>query len=302
MDAPPSRVEGWESRSSGRELDMRGNRSLRSVVAALVLLPMMLVFGPATPASATGCWVKNVRTQVVGTNVQAALNASEQGDVIKVRGTCRGGFAARDITLVGPATIGWPEGAPGHPTELVSTSGRVTLKNLVITGGSDSAQWGGGIHNVGILILKGYTNVTGNFGEDGAGGINNQGLLVMKDYAEVTGNEVLWGPGGGIWNEGTLLMKDHAKVAGNDGTFGGGVYNGGTLVLRDSAAIVRNRAQSGGGVYTTGLLKMKGASRITRNAAGTGGGIHSEGSVRFSRWWHGTVCGNSPDDWAWCSR
>ncbi len=283
---------------------MRTHKSLSSAVAAILVLPILMLLGVAPPAAATGCWVKNVRTQVVGTNLQAAISASEDGDVIKVRGTCAA-FSTSDqvLTLVGPATIGWPED-PGYPTQTLANiyGGRVTLKNLVLVGGS-STYWGGGIHNYGTLVLKGSTKVTGNLAEDGAGGIYNEGLLVMKDYARVSGNEILWGYGGGIWNEGTLVMKDRAKVAGNYGTYGGGVYNAGTVIMRNGSAIVHNRAETGGGVYSTGVLKMKGVSRITRNSAygGTGGGIYSEGAVRFSSWWHGTVCGNSPDDWWWCA-
>ena len=279
-------------------------RVVRTLLAAVLLAAAASLVAVPSQASGTGCWVKNLRTQVIAVNLQEAIDASGQGDVIKVRGACAAFSTVEQVvTLVGPATIGWPEDL-GYPTETLANvyGGRVTLKDLTLVGGS-STYWGGGIHNYGTLVLKGYTKVTGNIAEDGAGGIYNEGLLVMKDYASVTGNEILWGYGGGIWNEGTLVMKDRAKVAGNYGTFGGGVHNGGTLIMRDFSGIVRNRAEAGGGVYSTGSLKMKGASRITLNSAygGTGGGIYSEGSVRFSSWWHGTVCGNSPDDWSWCT-
>lgn len=286
---------------------MRCHKGPAGVIAALLLVPLMLVLGAAAPASAstTGCWVKNVRTHVVTANLQEAIDASARRDVLKVRGVC-GAFSTVDqtVTLKGPATIGWPD-LPGYEyAGIVATvdGGRVTLTDLTLIGGS-STYWGGGVHNFGTLILKGYTKVTRNVAEDGAGGIYNEGLLVMKDHAKVTGNKILWGYGAGIWNEGTLVMKDRAKVAGNEGTFGGGVYNSGTLVLRDSSAIVWNRAETGGGVYSTGSLMLKGGARVTRNSAygGAGGGIYSEGSVAFSLWWYGTVCGNSPDDWPSCT-
>lgn len=282
------------------------------MVVAVLIAPMMMVFGAATPASATGCWVKNVRTHVVGTDLQEAINASAQGDVIKVRGICDA-FATsdQDVKLVGPATIGSPEPPdPWYDSTILANidGGRVTLKDLTLSGGA-STHNGGGIYNTGTVILKGDTKVTRNVAEDGGGGIYNLGLLVMKDHAKVTGNRLLFGSGGGIANEGTLVMKDRARVKGNDGTFGGGVSNSGRMVMLDHSAVVRNNAGVGGGVFSTGTLKMKGASRITRNSASgyegystPGGGIFSDGTVRFSRHWHGTVCGNSPDDWPSCTR
>lgn len=278
-------------------------RMLRAVLAAAVLVAASSLASVPSVASGPTCWVKNVRTQVVTVDLQAAVFAAQPDDILRIRGVCGAFSASQDITLVGPATLSWPECEACGPAGILGeiNSGRVTLKDLTLTKGS-STSYGGAIHNFGTLILKGSTAITGSLAEDGGGGIYNEGLLIMKDSSSVSDNNLLYGYGGGIWNVGTLVMTDHSRVSGNSGVFGGGIYNTGTLVMRDWSAVKANTGETGGGVFNTGRLVLKGASRITENTAygGTGGGIHSSGVVTFTRHWSGTVCGNSPDDWGRC--
>lgn len=278
-------------------------RSLRTALAAAVLVASAVLAVAPSEASGATCWVKNVRTQVIVADLQTAVQAAEPGDTLRLRGVCGAFSASQDISLVGPATLTWPECASCGPAGILGTvsAGRVTLKDLTLTKGS-STYYGGAILNFGTLILKGSTAVTDNLAEDGGGGIYNEGLLIMKDSSSVSDNNLLYGYGGGIWNVGTLIMTDGSRVMGNAGVFGGGIYNAGTVIMRDWSAVRANRGETGGGVFNTGRLVLKGASRITGNTAygGTGGGIHSEGVVTFGRHWRGTVCGNSPDDWGRC--
>lgn len=286
----------------------RNHRTASVLVTAMAAMMMILAVGVAPSAEATGCWVRNVRTGVGSTDLQAAIDASQQRDVLSVHGVC-GAFQTyeRTIKLVGPATIGYPdEPGWGHPTEILASvsGGHVTLKDLLLVGGY-STHSGGAIYNQGgTVVLTGHTRVAGNLAEDGGGGVYNEGRLVMQGRAAVADNELLFGYGGGILNEGVVIMRNRATVTGNDAfPDGGGVYNAGTLVMRDVATVDGNTADTGGGVYSTGRVIMGGSSSITHNTAssGAGGGIYSTGSVWFSDWWRGTVCDNSPDDWPTCT-
>lgn len=273
------------------------------VLAAAVLVSA----SPASAEPTVECRVRNVRTGVVTNDLQAAVQAANPGDRLKVRGTCGAFTAAQDVTLVGPATLTWPActdvecGPPGMLVWVESTA-KVVLRDLRITGGS-STWSGGAVHNYGTLVLRGRTSITASLAEDGGGGVYNEGRLVMADRSRVAGNSLLYGSGGGILNLGTLVLTDHARVVDNTGfPEGGGIYNSGTLVLRGHSVVARNSAETGGGVYNTGTMRLSGHSKVTRNtASGTGGGIAGEGTVWFSRHWRGTVCRNSPDDFPGCS-
>lgn len=282
-------------------------RALRLLTVAMLCVAAVSV--PAAPAAATGdsgCWVKNVRTGVVGDELQAAVTAASAGDRLKVRGTCGSFVADKDITLSGPATLTWPEcttGECGPPGILgwVESGARVVLTDLWITGGG-STWSGGAVHNYGVLVLRGRTAITDSLAEDGGGGVYNEGTMVMRDLSLVARNSLLYGYGGGILNRGTLVLKDRARVVANDGfPNGGGIYNAGLLVLKDSARVAGNSAETGGGVYNEGTMRLSGYSKVTRNTVSlAGGGIYSTGTVRVSRHWHGTYCGNTPDDFGAC--
>lgn len=262
----------------------RNRLRVLSAAAAFVLLP--LVPAAASPARAalpegagvTTCWVRNGRTGVTGDDLQTALYAAEAGDLLTVRGTCTGGFTVdRDLTLVGPATL-----SGGTCTSESCDAGIVLwndgaglrLRGLTVTDGYSTWD-GGGIHNYGTLTLD-DTRVVGNWAEDGGGGIYNEGRVVMNGTSKVADNWLLFGEGGGILNRGTVVMNGSSAVTGNAATEGGGIYNEGTVILNRGATITANSADVGGGLLDT------------------------TGRVWFSPRWHGTLCGNSPDDWRWC--
>jgi hypothetical protein len=258
----------------------------------------------AVPVEATGaaqCRVVNARTGVVSTELQAAVSVAAPGAVLKVRGVCGRFTASQDVTLLGPATLAWPtceEAECGPPGMLawIESPARVVIRDLHLKGGS-STYTGGAVHNYGTLVLAGTTSITDSRAEDGGGGVYNEGLLVMRGHSRISRNSLLFGTGGGVLNLGTLVMSGAARITGNDGyPSGGGVYNAGTMRMGGRARVAGNSAESGGGVYNAGTLRLSGRARITGNTATTGGGIFSVGEVVFSRHWHGSVSGNSPDD------
>ena len=82
----------------------------------------------------------------------------------------------------------------------IKSTGNLTLRNVIITGGA--GHKGGGIDNAGTLTLSGNSSVSGNEADDG----------------------------GGILNTGTVTMSDTSRVSSNNADVGGGILNGGTLI------------------------------------------------------------------------
>jgi hypothetical protein len=128
----------------------------------------------------------------------------------------------------------------------------VTGNSLVYVGN------GGGIWNVGTLVLNGEASVSGNSATYGAG-IHNEGLVILRGWdSSVQGNA--GDQGGGIYNAGTVSMRCASSVTENTATeIGGGVLNaeGGTLSLRCTASITGNTAVSaGGGISNAGAVEF----------------------------------------------
>lgn len=267
----------------GKGFTMFRNRiRLLSAAAGLTLLPLVPATVSAAPAAfpegtgATACWVRNERTRMVRTDLQVAISAARSGDTLRVRGTCAGTFTTeRDLALVGPATLtGTTCGPDGCSAGIVLwNTAAVSLRGIVVTGGSSTWN-GGGIHNYGSMTLTSSV-VAGNVAEDGGGGIYNEGRLTLAS-TRVIDNHLLGGDGGGILNLGTVEMNGTSTVAGNTALQGGGVFNAGTIVLNRASSITGNTADTGGGLFDT------------------------TGRVWFSPRWHGTLCGNTPDDWRAC--
>lgn len=257
-------------------------RAAASVVAATLTISFAAVGsaaagadGPHTPA----CHVKDAATGVVSGDLQSAIVAAADDGVLLVRGVCAGRFSIDgDLTLVGPATLSGTTCIDGQCSAgivLWVDPVEVTLKYLTITGGSSTYD-GGGIQNLGDLTLV-STVVRGNTAEDNAGGISNDGRLVLTGRSMVADNRTYYaGYGGGILNRGTVVMNQRSTVTGNSTRYGGGIYNEGTVVMNRASSVTGNTAEVGGGILDHG------------------------GRVWFSRHWHGTLCGNTPDDWPGC--
>lgn len=262
---------------------MNGRRRLWLVATTLVTA-VALSASPGTaggaqgPPAPPGCRVWNPASGPAGSDLQAAIDAADSGDLLVVRGVCAGHFRIdKDLRLLGPARL---DGATCQETYcrhvvLSVDAGRVVLRAVRIVNGL-STFTGGGIQNAGTLILSGSSSVTASEAEDGGGGIWNEGTLVMTGSSSVSRNGLTYnGWGGGIWNVGTLVMDHRASVTANSAQQGGGVYNEGTLILRRWASVTGNSAEVGGGVLDVGTLEL-------------------------GPRWHGTLCGNDPDDGPGC--
>ncbi len=146
-----------------------------------VLTALAMAVSGSSPASAADlpggsspdCWVQDTSTGVVGADLRVAIRDADVGVLLRVRGTCTGGFQVnRDLTLS-------------------STSVR----------GNVAEDGGGGIYNEGRVIMNWSSSVSDNevlFGE--GGGISNPGTVVLNRAATVTANQAE--ASGGVFNDG----------------------------------------------------------------------------------------------------
>lgn len=160
-----------------------------------------------------------------------------------------------------------------------------------------AGNWGGGIDNDGILILKDST-LTGNKASYG-GGIHNGG---NADVGNCTFSGNIAGDGGGILNDEKMIIKD-SIISGNEAeeTDGGGIANFGYYIggkyhpaeLTVSGTVVSSNsaARYGGGIISDGIMSIK-DSTLSNNKAAYGGGFHSGGDAKIS---NTIVSGNNAD-------
>ena len=133
----------------------------------------------------------------------------------------------------------------------VESTGNLTLRDVIITGGS--APNGGGIYNNGgTVTLKDKSSVSGNEADAGSGIFNNYGTVTLKDTSSVSGNGAA--SGGGIYNTGTLTLSGNSSVSGNEADDGGGILNTGTVTMSDTSRVSSNNADVGGGILNGGTL------------------------------------------------
>lgn len=117
---------------------------------------------------------------------------------------------------------------------------------------------GGGIDNLGVMVLERTTVGPGNNSDSYGGGILNY--------------EAVGAPG--------VLTLNHSSLVGNNALIGGGLSNGFGLVTLSSSSIVGNTAaQDGGGLQNNSGNITLAASTLALNSANSGGGIANRGSI-----------------------
>ena len=291
--------------------ECRTSRRVLSILALSGLAAGMIgIVASTAGAVVPTCQVRNVNAALDYTDLQAAVNAANPGDTVRVRGVCFGNFSIdKDLTLVGRSTQTVKKATldGGNVGIVVSVSSAVvSFKDLLITHGNASDAGGGISNDGGNVTLRGRAQVSGNTAFYNGGGIVNfhDSTLTLNGSAQVNGNTVTFPPqglGGGIYSAGTLTLNGSAQVNHNAGAYGGGIYNDGTLTLNGSAQVNGNTVTyDGGGIYIgSGTVILHDSSRVNRNAAsGVGGGIYVGGGG-------GTLSGatagvnvklNNPDD------
>jgi hypothetical protein len=177
----------------------------------------------------------------------------------------------------------------------VAPHARLALANLTVVNGNSGNEVGGGILDLGTLVLR-NVRLTGNTAPSGGGLAVQNGAHATISFSELDGNNAAAIAGGAIDNSADLVI-DHSRVTGNTAhDFGGGVFTSDPGTSRITRTVVaRNVAgRTGGGIVnTTGATTVLTLDRVVFNSAGSGGGIFNGGTVllRFT-----LVAFNSPDN------
>ena len=255
-----------------------------------------------------------------GDDLQAAIDAAVDGDVITIGGTCIGPFvvssfnAANDLTIQGNPRASLDGNGMGPVVSVQDR--RVVIADLTVKGGFSSGRFAtGGIEVLSSDVMLIDVNVTDNHAvgaEVAAGGIYLEfgSLAIVK--SKIMGNTAFTSGSsdafayGGIESifEGVLtidrssIRDNHASAVGTDGlseAVGGihqairGSANITDVVVADNSASASATgigiANGGIGAVSTGEVTIVG-TRVTRNdAIGThvaSGGIESFGSGLFT--------------------
>lgn len=188
--------------------------------------------------------------------------------------TNSGSYHAKSVTICGYNgldTEGKPQDSldgkfsddtPGT-TLTISSSVQVTIKDLMITGGYQTASGGGGIKcSDANLILDSGSLVQGNYcnysSAGGAGIYKTGGTLTIKNGSEISDNHDL---------------GDNSTLG------GGGIYNYSGNILMTGGTIKNNTAaKNGAGVYikNNAVFEMSGGSISKNTSSRYGGGIYCQ--------------------------
>ncbi len=241
------------------------------------------------------CYVRiAARPGITYNDLQAAIDAAQSGDTLKVAGTCTTVHARprRDLTASGVVTqvayitksltlqggyttTNWLHPDPtANPTTLnaqgqgrvlyVAGNINVTVNGFRITGGD--AAWLGG---------------TPWAGQDAGGGVYVITATVTFRNNRVFGNAA--NNGGGVYLHRSPSIVELSTFSHNDSTSGGGLYlYTSPATLRKNIIRENNSTDSGGGVYLYNSHATLEGNRVLGNTAGNyGGGVSIVGGTPF---------------------
>jgi len=181
--------------------------------------------------------------------------------------------------------------------EVDGPDGNLSLQNLTITGGS--ADFGGGIENLGGTVTLNHSQVTGNTAVVAGGGIasatfdpSSVAKLTLNNSEVSNNQQILAGQdgglgGGGILNNvGTLTLNSSlVNVNTAQGFVGGGIANGDYFSFSSSDSVLTlNKSQvngntapnaGGGGIQNLLGSVTLNSSQVNGNTSLNGGGIAS---------------------------
>jgi hypothetical protein len=270
------------------------------------------VLGPSGPSLRT-CWVRLNDDPTDYTTVQAAVDAAEEGDTIKVAGYCTGveGRPRRDVSTTGIVTqvvyisktvtvrggytlTNWTTSNPDIYTTTLDADGegRVlyitgqvspTVEGLQITGGyaldlggaPPSKGWPcvGG----GVYIITATATLIDNQIVDNRAFDGGGGLFLLYSNAVIEGNSIV--SNGSLQGGGLCLLESNPTligntIAGNDAWHGGGLWVEETEISFSGNQVISNSAQGCGG----GLDVRDSAGELTNNviADNHAGGYNDE--------------------------
>jgi CSLREA domain-containing protein len=174
------------------------------------------------------------------------------------------------ISTTGAVTVAGNTGWDDRIFDILT--GTVTIKGLVITGGAITGDDGGGIRNLGEMILTDVTLSTNHAGNSGGGLFNSSGTATLTNVT-LSGNDAP--VGGGIYTAGGLASLTNVTLSGNDAVCGvlcfgsgGGIFITGTATLN-----LTNVTLSGNGAsFGSGIYKVNGTVAFTNTIVANQGG------------------------------
>ncbi len=180
----------------------------------------------------------------------------------------------KELAIAGPgANVITVSG--NHASRVFSISATVAISGLTVTDGT--ADFGGGIRNLGGALTVVECLIHGNYAHDEGGGIDNSGGQLTVLDSVVSGNTV--GPGevfgGGIHSLNGALTIINSTVSGNSADFGGGIYNYLGALTVTASTISGNAAVYGGGIESAnGPLTITNSTINGNSANNSGGGLY----------------------------
>ena len=244
-------LEDWSQRQAGRALQ---RQLARSVAGAALLLALTHGVGQAATITVTTnipaingadgkcSLIEAIENANAGAQPHVDCLAGSGSDTIVLPKTILALSAVDNstygatglpvitsqITIEGNgAKITRKGNAPPFRLIAVGATGDLTLNNVTLTGG-DAADYGGAIHNQGMLTIQNGT-ISDNTAGGGGGGITNTAGTLTIENSAISGNTV---------------------VTGNDSAVGGGIANYAGTVTITNSTISRNNIA--GGVVNVG--------------------------------------------------
>jgi uncharacterized repeat protein (TIGR01451 family) len=264
------------------------------------------VYTKTSRARGRTCWARLNDSPYDYTSVQAAVDAAQEGDLVKVAGHCFGVnvrprndvtttgvvtqvvYISKTVTIQGGyTTTNWISPDPDtHPTTLdAERQGRVlyitgdispTIQGLRITGGD--ADEAGSDTGGGVYVFTATATISNNWIYGNTHG-NGAGLYLYRSNSLLSGNiisnNVTTGSGGGLFAFfADTTLRGNTIAANTAGSTGGGLrLHGGTSNLESNTVTGNTTDEDGGGLYIWGTAATLTGNEVTSNTAGSGGGL-----------------------------
>jgi len=210
------------------------------------LLPVLALLALAAPGHAA---TLNVPADYA--TIQAAVNATQDGDTVLIADGTYSGAGNRDIDFNGK--------------NLTITSQNGPTSTIIDCGGRNTTD-GSGNHR-GFYLHSSETKAV------------ISGVTVKNGYEQAVSGITDSGRGGGIYVAGSSAAIQNCILSGNTALYGGGLYNytnAGPITLA-GCTLIRNTAQYGGGIYNYNYgpdtITLAGCAFTNNTVTYNGGGI-----------------------------
>jgi len=275
-----------DKRSRGSVVRILSNR-LRRTPVAIALAGMaggLWVAATTVPAGANPVCSS---TTVWNTSELDSSLGGSCSTIYVEQGTFAGPFTIdRNVSIVGESET--TTVLKGGDAVVTVTGGTVSISNLTITGGTDSATLnGGGVDNEStltldnVLVTANTSTAAGIVGNCvAAAGIFSEGAMAIENSAITRNDASGKACVGGVYNDGTTMVIENTIISDNfasgpEGDAGGLLNNSVTDLLKST--VTDNSSPTTGGIDNFGTLLYLSGTSVTGNTGGSeGGGIWND--------------------------